>query len=152
MNQFFNTYEFSNINNDINKFILLLQKVFTHINIWMIGKNSASHHYMKKQIMTVTYTWKILLKRFKIKIQENAMICMIKAINYCQLMYFKTFQICVEIYELNLPHFLSALRLSWQADLITTKVKLDLLTNIGMFLMVKKVSEQEYVTLFICKS
>ena len=37
MNQFFNTYQFSN--HDINKFILLLQKAFTHINILMIGKN-----------------------------------------------------------------------------------------------------------------
>ena len=31
--QFFNTYNFSNHN--INKFILF----FTHINVWMIGKN-----------------------------------------------------------------------------------------------------------------
>ena len=39
--RFTNTYTFSN--HDIDKFILLLQKVFTHMNIWMIEKNSMKH-------------------------------------------------------------------------------------------------------------
>ena len=34
---------------------------------------------------------------------------------YCQLMYLKAFIICVEIYELDPVHFLSAPRLAWQA-------------------------------------
>ena len=37
-----NTYQ--SFNHDINKFILLLRKVLTHINIWMIAKNSIKLH------------------------------------------------------------------------------------------------------------
>ena len=49
---------------------------------------------------------------------------------------------CLEIYELDPPHFLTAPRLAWQTTLKKTKVKLDLCYVI-------KVSEEEYVTLFI---
>ena len=45
--------------------------------------------------------------------------------------------------------FISALWLAWQAALKKIKVKLDLLTDIDMLLMVKKVSEVEYTMLFI---
>ena len=44
----------------------------------------------------------------------------------------------LEIYELDCAKFLSAPGLAWQAALKNTKVKLDLLTDIDMFLMVKK--------------
>ena len=30
------------------------------MNIWIIGKNSKRHHYLKKKIFTVTKLWKIL--------------------------------------------------------------------------------------------
>ena len=45
---------------------------------------------------------------------------------------------CIEIYELDLAHFLSALRLVWEACLKKTKVNVELLTNIDMLLMVEK--------------
>ena len=45
---------------------------------------------------------------------------------------------CIEIYELNPAHFLSAPGLAWQACLKKTKVKLELLTDIDMLLMVEK--------------
>ena len=45
---------------------------------------------------------------------------------------------CIEIYELDPAHFLSAPRLAWQACLKKTKVKLELLTDIDMLLMVEK--------------
>ena len=45
---------------------------------------------------------------------------------------------CIEIYGLDPAHFLSAPGLAWQACLKKTKVKLELLTDIGMLLMVKK--------------
>ena len=45
----------------------------------------------------------------------------------------------LKIYELGPPKFLSAPGLAWQAALKKTKVKLDLLTDIDMLLMVKKV-------------
>ena len=43
---------------------------------------------------------------------------------------------CLEIYEVDPVHFLSAPDLALQATLKKTKVKLDLLTNIDMLLMV----------------
>ena len=45
---------------------------------------------------------------------------------------------CIEIYELDPVHFLSAPGLAWQACLKKTKVELELLTDIDMLLMVEK--------------
>ena len=45
---------------------------------------------------------------------------------------------CIEIYELDPTHFLSAPGLAWQACLRKTKLNLELLTNIDMFFMVEK--------------
>ena len=45
---------------------------------------------------------------------------------------------CIEIYGLDPAHFLSAPRLSWQGCLKKTGVKLELLTDIGMLLMVEE--------------
>ena len=44
----------------------------------------------------------------------------------------------LKIYELDPAKFLSAPGLAWQAALIRTKVKLDLLTDTDMLLMVQK--------------
>ena len=50
---------------------------------------------------------------------------------------FENFKImCVKIYELDPTKFLSAPGLAWQADLKKTKVKLDLLTDINVFLTI----------------
>ena len=56
---------------------------------------------------------------------------------------------CLKIYEFDPAKVLSASGLSWQAALKNTKVKLDLLTDIDMLIMAKKLLEEEYVTLFI---
>ena len=45
---------------------------------------------------------------------------------------------CIEIYELDPAHFLSAPGLAWQTCLKKTGVKLELLTDIDMLLMVEK--------------
>ena len=45
---------------------------------------------------------------------------------------------CIEIYELDPAHFLSAPELAWQGSLKKTKVELELLTDIYMLLMVEK--------------
>ena len=45
---------------------------------------------------------------------------------------------CIEIYELDPAHILSAPGLAWQACLKMTEVELELLTNNGMLLMVEK--------------
>ena len=63
---------------------------------------------------------------------------------------FKNFQnTCLEVYELDLAKFISAPRLAWQEALKKAKVILDLLTDIDMLLMIEKVLEEKYVTLFI---
>ena len=67
------------------------------------------------------------------------MICMFKMIHYLLADVFENFRDkCIEIYELDLAHFLSALRLVWEACLKKTKVNVELLTNIDMLLMVEK--------------
>ena len=45
---------------------------------------------------------------------------------------------CIEIYELDPAHFLSAPGLAWQACLKKTEVELELLANNGMLLMDEK--------------
>ena len=45
---------------------------------------------------------------------------------------------CIEIYELDPAHFLSAPGLAWQACLKKTGIRLELLTNINMLLAVEK--------------
>ena len=45
---------------------------------------------------------------------------------------------CIEIYELDSAHFLSAPGLAWQACLKKKRVKLELLTDFDMLLIVKK--------------
>ena len=50
---------------------------------------------------------------------------------------FETFRyICIEIYELDPSHFLSASGLAWQACLKKTNVNLGLLTDVDMLLMI----------------
>ena len=44
----------------------------------------------------------------------------------------------IEIYELDLAHFLSAPGLAWQACSKKTEIKLEFLTNVDMLLMVEK--------------
>ena len=45
---------------------------------------------------------------------------------------------CIEIYELDPAHFLSAPGLAWQACLKNTRVKLELLTDNDMLMMIDK--------------
>ena len=45
---------------------------------------------------------------------------------------------CIEVYELDPAHFLSASGLAWQACLKKTELKLELLTKTDILLMVEK--------------
>ena len=45
---------------------------------------------------------------------------------------------CIEIYELDPTHFLSAPGLAWQACLKKTEVKLELLTDYDMIIMIQR--------------
>ena len=44
--RFTNIYEFCS--GDFNKFILLLRKVFIHVNAWIVGKDLMKHCLIKK--------------------------------------------------------------------------------------------------------
>ena len=50
--RFKNIFKFSN--NDINKFILLLKKVFILISTWMNGKSLMKQRYLKKKNFIAT--------------------------------------------------------------------------------------------------
>ena len=56
---------------------------------------------------------------------------------------------CIEIYELDPAHFLSATGLAWQVCFKKTGVGLELLTDIDMFWWFKKEFEAEYVMQYI---
>ena len=66
------------------------------------------------------------------------MIFVSKAMHYYQLIYLRTFEICLEIHELDPACFHTAPELASLAALKKTKVKLDLLNDIDMLLMVEK--------------
>ena len=51
-------------------------------------------------------------------------------------------KICLKIYHLDPAIFLSASGLTWQAALKKTEIKLELLTDIDMLLMVKKIRRE----------
>ena len=54
-------------------------------------------------------------------------------------MYVKNFRnTCLKVYELDPSHFLSSPGLAWQACLMKTNVKLELLTDYDMLLMVEE--------------
>ena len=119
------------------------------MNTWMVRKNLTKHHFLKKKRFLQSpqhgrYYWcrlyaqtKRLPRFWNKKMTWISLIYMFKAIHYCLLMYLKTLQICVLKY-IDLARFLIAPWSAWQASLRKTKVKLDLLTRIDMFLMVKK--------------
>ena len=79
------------------------------------------------------------LKNLIIKVLVIIMIFMFKVIHYCLLMYLRILNKYIEVYELDLAHFLSAAGLAWQSCLKKTVIKLELLTKNYMLLMVEKV-------------
>ena len=82
------------------------------------------------------------------------MICMFKAIYYLWLMYWRTFKICLEKYQLTqLDFLLHQDQLAWQAALKKTKVKLYILTDIDILLMVEKGIRVEIcLAIYQCKN
>ena len=61
---------------------------------------------------------------------------------------FNNFLMCLEIYWIDLVHFLSAPELAWEAALKKAKVKLDLLTDVDMWY--QRQNRSSYSS--ICKS
>ena len=144
---FSNTYKLSN--HDNNKFILLLQKgvySYGYMDVWekfnetLPEKDDFYNHLNMEDITDADYVHaKRVCKDFEIKnlgeyhdlyVQSNTLLLADVFENFRN-MYLK-------IYELNPAKFLSVPALACQAALKRTKVKLDLLTGIGILLMAEK--------------
>ena len=145
--KFPNTYQL--FNNDLNIFDLLLRKVFIPMNTWIAGKNLKKNHYLTKNLFTVlnnehitdedyahaqkvwnTFNIKTLGEYHDLYVQSGTLLLADVFEHFIDK--------CIEIYELDPAHFLSAPGLAWQACLKKTQVKLELLTDNNMLLMFEK--------------
>ena len=146
--RFANIYEFCN--EDMNKFILLLRKgvyPYEYMDSWerfdktslpdkkafysslnMEDITDVDHRHAKKVFKNLND--KTLGDDHDFYVQSDTLL-LVDA--------FEDFRNkCIEIYELDPTHFLSALGLAWQACSKKTEVKLELLTNVNMLLVVDK--------------
>ena len=146
--RFANIYEFCN--EVINKFILLLRKgvyPYEYMDSWerfdgisfldkgafysslnMEGITDVDHRHAKRVFKNLNN--KNLGDYHDFYVQSDTLLLADV---------FKNFKNkCIEIYELDPAHFLSAPGLAWQACLKKTEVKLELLTNVDMLSMVEK--------------
>ena len=148
INRFANTYEFCN--KDINRFILLLRKgiyPYEYIDSWerfdetsLPDKEAFYSSLNMEGITSVDYRYaKRVYKEFKSKNLGDYHDLYVQSDTLLLADVFENFRNkCIEIYELDPAHFLSAPGLAWQACLKKTGVKLELLTDIDMLLMVEK--------------
>ena len=141
-------YEFCNV--DLDKFFLLLKKdisPYEYMDSWekfnkntippkeafyselnLDGISDADYEHVKK-------VW----EAFEIKNLGEYHDLYVQCDTFLLSDVFENFRNkCIEIYELDPAHFLSAPGLAWQACLKKTKVELELLTDIDMLLMVEK--------------
>ena len=146
--RFANIYEFCN--EDMNKFILLFRKgvyPYEYMDSWerfdktslpdkkafysslnMEDITDVDHRHAKKVFKNLND--KTLGDDHDFYVQSDTLL-LVDA--------FEDFRNkCIEIYELDPAHFLSALGLAWQACSKKTEVKLELLTNVNMLLVVDK--------------
>ena len=148
INRFAGTYEFCN--KDINRFILLLRKgiyPYEYIDSWerfdetsLSDKEAFYSSLNMEGITSVDYRHaKRVYKEFKLKNLGDYHDLNVQSDTLLLADVFENFRNkCIEIYELDPAHFLSAPGLAWQACLKKTGVKLELLTDIDMLLMVEK--------------
>ena len=148
INKFKNTYEFCN--KDVGKFILLLIKgvypyeymdiserfdetsspdkeaLYSSLNMEHI--TDIDHRHAKRVFKKLNT--KHLGDYHDLYVQSDTLLFADEFANFRNN--------CIEIYELDLVHFLSAPGLAWQAGLKKTEVELELLPNVDMLLMVEK--------------
>ena len=144
---FANIYEFCN--GDTNKFILLLRKgvyPYEYMDSWekfdetsLPDKEAFYSSLNMEDITHVNYRHaKRVLKYFNNKNQGDYHDLYVQSDTLLLADVFENFRNkCIEIYELDLAHFLSAPGLAWQACLKKTEVELDLLTDVDMLLMLE---------------
>ena len=137
-------------NGDINKFFLLLRKgiyPYEYMDSWerfnenTIPPKEAFYSELNLENITdkdyehVKKVW----ETFEIKNLGEYHDLYVQCDTFLLADVFENFRNkCIEIYELDPAHFLSAPGLAWQACLKKTKVELESLTDIDMLLMVEK--------------
>ena len=144
--RFFSTYKFSN--NDNNRFISLLQKgvyPYKYMDDWeksnetlLLGKKDFYSHFNIEDITDdADYVHaKRACNNFEIRNLWEYHDLYVQSDTLLSGDVFHNFRnIRLGIYELDYAKFPSAPGLAWQAVFKKTKVKLDLLTDIGMLLM-----------------
>ena len=148
INRFANTCEFCN--KDIKRLILLLRKgiyPYEYIDSWerfdetsLPDKEAFYSSLNMEGITSVDYRHaKRVYKEFKLKSLGDYHDLYVKSDTLLTADIFENFRNnCIEIYELDPAHVLSATGLAWQAGLKKIGVKLELLTDIDMLLMVEK--------------
>ena len=135
-----NTYRF--INKDINKFILLLRKdvyPYEYMDSWerfietTLPNKKAFHSKLNLEDIThkdYAHAQKVF-EEFKLKNRGDYHDLRVQSDTLLVADVFENFRKkCIEIYELDPAHFLSALGLAWQPCLKKTGVELELLTDI----------------------
>ena len=143
-----NTYKFSN--GDLNKFYLLLRKVvypYEYMDSWerfneteLPDKESFYSELNKEGITDEDYAHaQKVWKEFNIKNLGEYNDLYVQSDTLLLADVFENFRDrCIEKYELNPAHFLSASGLVWKACLKKTEVKLELLTDNDMLMMFEK--------------
>ena len=137
-------------NGDLNKCVLLLRKGFypyEYMDSWKrFDKTSLSNKEVFYSELNLEYitdkdyehaqkVWEV----FGVKNLDEYHNLYLQSDTLLLIDVFENFRDrCIEIYELDPAHFLSAQGLAWQSCLKKTKVKLELLTDIDMLLMVEK--------------
>ena len=148
IHRFATTYEFCN--GDLNKFILLLRKgvyPYEYMDSWqrfdetsLPDKEAFYSNLNMEDITDVDYRHgKTVLEYLINKKLGDYHHLYVQSDTLVLADIFENFRnMCIEVYELDPAHFLSAPGLEWQACLKKTKVKLELLTDVDMLLMVEK--------------
>ena len=110
------------------------------MNTWTAEKNLMKHHYQIKKLFTVNFLEDItakdyahfakIFKELKLKKLGDYHDFYVQSDTLLLADAFENFRNkCIEIYELEPAHFLSASGLAWQACLKKTEIRLELLTN-----------------------
>ena len=149
INRYANTYEFCN--KDINRSFLLLKKriyPYEYIDSWerfyetsLPDKEAFYSSLNMEGILSVDYRHaKRVYKEFKLENVGDYHDLYIQSDTLLLTDVFENFRNkCIETYELDPDHLLSAPRSEWQACLKKTGLKLQLLTHIDMSLIFEKV-------------
>ena len=146
--RFANIYEFCN--GDLDKFILLLRKgvyPYEYMDNWerfdetsLPDKEPFYSSLNMENNDDIDYIHgNNVFKKFKLKNLGEYHDLYVQSDTLLLADVFENFRnMCIKVYELDRPHFLSLPGLAWQACLKKTNVKLELLTDYDMLLMVEE--------------